>query len=130
VNVSATAVYQSRFKSIPIEKGPHLLWTWRYVERNALRAELVARAEDWQWNSLRRRMETPAVQWLDCGPVPLPPNWAEIVNVPQTPAEIERFRKRVKEGKPFGREDWIPSGETLRGRPNLRKTKKEGLTPT
>ena len=124
------AVYQSRFKSIPIEKGPHLLWTWRYVERNALRAELVSRAEDWEWSSLRRRMDTPTDQWLDHGPVPLPPNWAEIVNVPQTNAEIEQFRKRVKEGKPFGRNQWLPDGDTPRGRPNLRKTKKEGLTLT
>jgi REP-associated tyrosine transposase len=123
------AVYQSRFKSIPIEKDSHLLWTWRYVERNAMRAELVSRAEDWPWSSLRKRMDTPRERWLDHGPVPLPPNWAEIVNVPQTNAEIERFRKRVKEGKPFGHDEWLP-GETVRGRPSLRKTKKEGLTPT
>jgi len=57
--VGGGAVYQSRFKSIPIESGPHLLWTWRYVERNALRADLVERAENWRWCSL----------WLRCNHV-------------------------------------------------------------
>jgi putative transposase len=123
------AVYQSRFKSIPIETGPHLLWAWRYVERNALRAELVTRAEDWQWCSLRRRMDSPSLQWLDRGPVPLPADWAEIVNVPQTNAEVEVFRSRMKEGKPFGHDKWLLEAKALRGRPNLRNSKKEGLTP-
>jgi len=127
--VGGGAVYQSRFRSIPIEKGPHLFWAWRYVERNALRAELVSRAEDWQWCSLWRRMSKPAPQWLDRGPVSLPANWAEIVNVPQTKAEIEVFRNRMKEGKPFGRDEWLTTGDVTRGRPNLRNTKKEGLTP-
>ena len=54
--VGEGAVYQSRFKSIPIERGPHLVWAWRYVERNALRADLVSKAEDWPWCSLRKRM--------------------------------------------------------------------------
>ena len=124
------AVYQSRFKSIPIEKGPHLFWTWRYVERNALRAELVSTAEDWQWSSLRKRMSVPPPEWLDRGPVPLPANWPEIVNLPQTKAEIDGFRNRMKEGKPFGRAGWLASDVGTRGRPNLRNTKKEGLTPT
>jgi putative transposase len=128
--VGSGAVYQSRFKSIPIEKGPHLFWTWRYVERNALRAGLVSKAEDWQWCSLRSRMAVPPSHWLGEGPIALPSNWAEIVNVPQTIAEIETFRNHIKEGKPFGRDEWLRVKEPLRGRPNLRKTKKEGLTPT
>jgi putative transposase len=38
-------LYQGRFKSFPIEDDDHLLAVVRYVERNALRAKLVARAE-------------------------------------------------------------------------------------
>src|SRR5881398_558378 len=40
-------VYQGRFKSFPVETDEHLYTVLRYVERNALRANLVARAEDW-----------------------------------------------------------------------------------
>ena len=51
-------VRQGRFKAFNIPDDDHLRTVLRYVERNALRAELVARAADWKWFSLpgwRRR---------------------------------------------------------------------------
>lgn len=56
-------VYQGRFKSFPVQDDEHLLTVMRYVERNPLRAGLVARAEDWTWGSafLRGESERPAV---------------------------------------------------------------------
>jgi putative transposase len=45
-------VYQGRFKSFPIETEEYLYRVLRYVERNALRAGLVERAEEWPWSSL------------------------------------------------------------------------------
>ncbi len=56
-------IYQGRFKSFPVQDDAHFLTVCRYVERNALRAGLVARAEDWKWGSLSR--------WL-CQPEPDP----------------------------------------------------------
>src|SRR4029077_16089157 len=50
--VGRGAVYQSRFKSIPVQSDHHLLTVWRYVERNSLRADLVDSAQDWLWSSL------------------------------------------------------------------------------
>ncbi len=47
-------VYQGRFKSFPIQDDDHFYIVCRYVERNALRARLVKRAEDWRWCSLYR----------------------------------------------------------------------------
>lgn len=41
-------VYQQRYKSFPIQDDEHVFVVCRYVERNALRAELVKRAEDWR----------------------------------------------------------------------------------
>jgi putative transposase len=37
-------VYQGRFKSFPVQDDEHFFTVCRYVERNALRAELVKRA--------------------------------------------------------------------------------------
>jgi putative transposase len=45
--VGSGHVYQGRFKSFPVEADAHVLMVCRYVKRNALRAGLVARAEDW-----------------------------------------------------------------------------------
>ncbi|HXW16211.1 MAG TPA: transposase, partial [Terriglobia bacterium] len=45
-------VYQGPYKSLPVESGRHFLALVRYVERNAQRAALVKRAEDWLWSSV------------------------------------------------------------------------------
>ncbi len=48
-------LYQSRFKSDPVLNDTHFLNLVRYVERNALSADLVKNAENWQWSSGWRR---------------------------------------------------------------------------
>ena len=48
-------VWQGRFKAFPIQQDEHLLTVLRYVERNALTAGLVERAEQWRWGSLWAR---------------------------------------------------------------------------
>jgi putative transposase len=52
---SSGHVWQGRFKAFPIQQDEHLLTVLRYIERNPLRAGLVARAEDWLWSSLREQ---------------------------------------------------------------------------
>ena len=52
-------VYQQRYKSFPIQDDAHFFVVCRYVERNALRAGLVSRAEDWRWGSLWRWRQSP-----------------------------------------------------------------------
>ena len=47
-------VYRGRIKSFPIQNDDHFLTMSRYVERNALRANLVNRADDRRWSSLYR----------------------------------------------------------------------------
>jgi len=99
------AVYQGRFKAIPIGGDRHFLWVCRYVERNPVRAGLVERAEDWRWSSLRRHDdERPA--WLAPWPTPRPPDWRSLVNMPQTEAELAAFRQAMRNGTPFGDEGW------------------------
>jgi putative transposase len=45
-------LYQGRFKSFPIPKDDRYWAVLRYVERNALRANLVEQAAAWRWSSL------------------------------------------------------------------------------
>ena len=40
-------LYQGSYKSFPVQDDEHFYRVCRYVERNALRANLVARAQDW-----------------------------------------------------------------------------------
>jgi len=80
------AVYQSRFKSIPVETDRHLLTLWRYIERNALTAALVTEAESWRWGSLWGRLH--GTELLDPAPLELPTDWARLVNSPATSGEF------------------------------------------
>jgi putative transposase len=102
-------VYQSRFKNFMIQRDAHLEWVLRYVERNPLRANLVQRAQDWQWSSLHARLHGPdPVRELLCDwPIPVPDNWTQLVNRPQTDQELAAIRLAGQRGRPLGEDSWV-----------------------
>jgi putative transposase len=107
-------VYQGRFKSFPVQEDDYLYAVARYVERNALRGDLVRRAEHWRWCSLYRWLHG-AVEGkpvLASWPAPRKASWVEHVNAPQSEAELAGIRRSVERGNPFGSESW--SDEVIR----------------
>jgi putative transposase len=102
-------LYQARFKSFPVESDDYFYQLMRYVERNALRANLCSRAEEWRWGSAWRRVNgTPEQRaLLSAWPVPRPRQWQEHVNRPQTEAELAAIRTSVVRGQPFGSQAWV-----------------------
>lgn len=112
---STGRVWQGRFKAFPIEQDEHLVTVMRYVERNALRAGLVARAENWPWGSLAWRAEGSGPVALAPSPTPLPRNWVRYVNAPQTPAELTAIRTCAQRETPFGSEEWNDSALEVLG---------------
>jgi putative transposase len=103
INGTDGRVWQGRFKAFPIEQDEHLLRVLRYVERNPLRANLVARAEQWPWSSLRRHHAAPGE---DDVPIRIPQDWETIVNRPETEAELKALRRSVNRQSPFGKAAW------------------------
>jgi putative transposase len=121
-------LYQGTYKSFPVQadgRGDrHFLTLCRYVERNALRAHLVSRAQDWQWSSLYlRRAAAPATPRasdapgngtapnalrpvLSSWPVPIPSDWIARVNRPQRAAEVAALQLSLKRGRPLGEPAW------------------------
>jgi putative transposase len=101
-------VYQGRYKSFPVEGDEHFLTVARYVERNALRANLVLKAEEWRWSSLWRRVHgtSEETSFLADWPVGRPSNWLDWVNRAETEQELESLRKSVLRGRPFGCPQW------------------------
>lgn len=101
-------LYQGRFKSFPIQSNEHLYTVLRYVERNAFRAKLVERAEDWCWSSTWRRKYGDAdsrailAEW----PIERPHNWFWRVNQAMTQDEVDAIRHCVRRGTPFGGDRW------------------------
>ena len=102
-------LYQGRYKSFPVESDDHFYQVTRYVERNALRANLVSRAQDWRWSSLWRRVYgiPEDRRWLSKWPLPQPRAWTDLVNQPQTEGELEAIRRSVTLSQPYGTEDWV-----------------------
>jgi putative transposase len=102
-------VYQGPFKSFPVQGDAHFYTVCRYAERNAVRAGLVARAEDWLWGSAwgflhgDDRRALPLSEW----PLPRPKDWLHRVNTALTDAEIKALRKCVERGRPFGEQSWV-----------------------
>jgi putative transposase len=101
-------LYQGRFKSFPVQSDEHFLTVCRYLERNALRAGLAERAEDWPWGSLARGLtcEGDAALRLSRWPINRPPDWTRRVNLPMTPAEEEAVQRSIHRGQPYGTERW------------------------
>jgi putative transposase len=104
-------VYQGRFKSFPIQADEHFLTVCRYVERNAVRAGLAERAEEWRFGSLWRwrRPHEPEPALLSPWPMRRPPRWVERVNESLTAGELEAVRKSIQRGRPFGDAEWVES---------------------
>jgi len=102
-------VYQGRFKSFPVQDDDHLYTVARYVERNAVRANLTRRAEDWRWGSLFRwsRGAADDKALLSAWPAARKPGWVAYVNAPQTESELQAVRRSVQRGNPFGDETWV-----------------------
>jgi putative transposase len=98
-------VWQGRFKAFPIQDDDHLQTVLRYVERNALRAELVVRAEDWKWSSLPLWLRRDPLLW-DGEPKVRDKSWLVRVNMPLSDGDLQRLRLSAERGRPFGDESW------------------------
>ncbi len=101
-------IYQGRFKSFPVQSDEHFLTVARYVERNALRAGLTERAQDWRWSSLWRRCQRnkSLASILSPWPIKRSTNWTRCVNQALTSDELEALRRSVQRGQPYGSESW------------------------
>ena len=70
----------------------------------------MARVEAWRWSSLGHRQLADdqagrfLAPWLV--PVPEPTGWVEMVNRPETEAELEAVRRSVLRSCPFGSAAW------------------------
>jgi len=129
---SSGHVWQGRFKAFPIEEDEHLWTVLRYVERNALRASLVGRAEAWPWSSAAALGGGKRAAMMNPGPVPRNMDWLDWVNQPQSESELAALRKCIERGMPYGGESWQhATAERLgleaslhpRGRPRLPEKK-------
>jgi putative transposase len=87
-------IYQGRYQAFIIESEAYYFRAIRYVEANAIRSGLVSSARDWRWSSLAERLGQ-SRGLLDDGPLPLPSNWAAIVDEMLPKEFLAGIRKRT-----------------------------------
>jgi putative transposase len=114
------AVYQGRFKAIAVQHDAHFLTLCRYVERNPVRARLVARAEDWRWSSAATETSRARGPVVSAWPVRKPDDWLDRLNMPESTRSLWRIRDAIRAGRHFGSASWrVRTADTLRWRSGL-----------
>ncbi|MEX1042948.1 MAG: transposase [Pirellulaceae bacterium] len=102
-------VYQGPYKRFPVQDDEHFYTVCRYVERNALQANLVDRAEDWRFGSLWQRDQQATPRFypsLAAWPLPRPEGWIEHVNQPQSESELAAIAECIERSIPYGNPEW------------------------
>jgi putative transposase len=111
-------LWQERFHSCPLQED-HLLAAVRYVELNPVRAQLVKAAQDWRWSSAPAHLSGQADELVSAtlptalaaaGP------WREFLSAGVSDAVAERLRRHLRNGRPFGGEDFVAELEARTAR--------------
>jgi putative transposase len=100
-NAGRGAVYQSRLKAVPVETETYFYRMMRYVDRNAPRAGLSERPEQWPFGSASphgRGFGIEIAEW----PLPKPPHWIEFINEVEPFGDLEFIRTQTQYGEPIG----------------------------
>ena len=98
-------LWESRYKSSPIQTDAYLLACCRYVELNPVRAGLTDRPDGYRWSSYRQHVgQENAFPWLDPAPV---------FNAlgPTAERRAERYAEFVRSAIPEG--EWLLIREAL-----------------
>jgi putative transposase len=104
-------LWQGRFASFVMSEK-HLMGATRYVERNPVKADLVARAEDWRWSSAAAHCgaegDCPAErEWLIDRTAGMTSTWSEHLAW-RDDTELSRLmRQRENTGRPLGDTDFV-----------------------
>jgi putative transposase len=122
-------LWQGRFITYPLDEG-HLYAAVRYVERNPVRAGIVAAAEGYEWSSARAHVRKETHPLLSSFPMEAAiSNWSAYLGQADSPEDIKQFALHEHTGRPLGSDDFVKRLETLTGRvlaPRIRGRKKKG----
>ena len=132
--VSPGHIYQSRYTNSIVEPGGAVLRVAKYVERNALTAGLVKRAEDYPWSSASPRALDDDRPLLADWPTPKPANWLTLLNLSTPAQELMRIQHGIARGAPYGSPEWVDrAARTFRLEHTIRRrgrpTRSESVVP-
>jgi putative transposase len=114
-------LWQGRFSSYPMDE-PHLYRGMLYIERNPVRAGMVARAEDYAWSSASAHVAKALAPPLSACPMTDGiPDWAGLLVRKDSEADLRDFRLHARTGRPLGDKAFISRLEEITGRTLMAK---------
>lgn len=123
-------LWQSRYFSCPLD-GPYIWAALAYVERNPVRAGLVAHCEDWHWSSAQFHLGRASSDWLTTD------FWAQNWTTGMWRSWLEkgfaedeirgRLLEATRTGRPLGEAGFVETCEQQSGR--LLRPKRSGPKP-
>lgn len=118
-------LWESRYKSSPVDSDDYLLACSRYIELNPVRARMVPAPEDYRWSSCRFRLGTAQCEWLDDDPCYLAlgtneaqrrERYAEFLRAAIPGGEWNLIREAVQRGQLTGTGRFVDKVEEILGR--------------
>lgn len=115
-NAWSGSLWEGRFKCSPIDSDRYLLACGRYVDLNPVRAQLVARPEDYRWSSYRARAGHTSCAFLDEDPALLALRatsarrhelYRELAAAPLDEHELQLIRGSVQRNQLTGEQDFV-----------------------
>ena len=101
-------LWEGRFRACALD-AEHLIAAVRYVERNPVRAGLVARAEEFQWSSARPHcgLRRDPVLAPDLPLLDLVSDWRDWLRVEDDPGELGKLRHCTMRCQPCGSASFV-----------------------
>jgi putative transposase len=118
-------LWESRYKSSPVQTDEYLLACCRYIELNPVRAKMVATADSYAWSSYRMRAGKTEEDWLDRDPcyLELGPNeaarqarYGQFVQAAIPAGEWELIQEALQRGQLTGSARFVDEVERIIGR--------------
>mgnify|MGYP001816440336 CR=1 FL=1 len=118
-------LWESRYKSSPVQTDQYLLACDRYIELNPVRARMVRTPEEYKWSSYGQRMGIDANNWIDYDPcfLGLAETQAErcveyrrYLSNDATEVELSLIRQALQRGQLTGNNRFIDAVEKILGR--------------
>ncbi|MCK4374759.1 MAG: transposase [Candidatus Brocadiae bacterium] len=112
-------LWQNRYYSCAVDED-HILAVMSYIERNPVRAGLVAHAWEYEWSSASAHTGRPdRGGLLDLNTwrqTMEPETWQQMLTAPRGEAELERVRTRTRSGRPLVGDSLLGKLEASLGR--------------
>ena len=118
-------LWESRYRSSPIQTDGYLLACIRYVELNPVRACMVREPQEYRWSSYQQRMGMSSDVWVDVDPCyhglgvteeARRHSYGQFVRKAAPDGEVQLIREALQRGQLTGNQRFVDEVEGILGR--------------